>query len=91
MSEGDIPCVGVCMLDLSSGACLGCGRTAEEIVGLPPAESAEANARATKSGETNPNEVTTHLSAVARATDDEEGRSAPRDDPAAPRGDHAAP
>ncbi len=33
----DALCVGVCMIDWDSGACLGCGRTAEEIEGVPVA------------------------------------------------------
>lgn len=28
-------CVGVCMIDWDSGVCLGCGRTPEEIDGVP--------------------------------------------------------
>lgn len=28
-------CVGVCMIDWDSGVCLGCGRTPEEINGVP--------------------------------------------------------
>ncbi|MBL8443433.1 MAG: DUF1289 domain-containing protein [Zoogloeaceae bacterium] len=31
----DTLCVGVCMIDWDSGVCLGCGRTAEEIEGVP--------------------------------------------------------
>ena len=30
-------CVGVCMIDWDSGVCLGCGRTPEEISGVPVA------------------------------------------------------
>lgn len=30
-------CVGVCMIDWDTGVCLGCGRTAEEIEGVPVA------------------------------------------------------
>lgn len=38
----DTLCVGVCMIDWDSGVCLGCGRTAEEIEGVPvPAPTAE--------------------------------------------------
>ena len=33
--SGDALCVGVCMIDWDSGVCLGCGRTAEEINGVP--------------------------------------------------------
>ena len=33
-------CVGVCMMDWDSGVCLGCGRTAEEIDGVPVASPA---------------------------------------------------
>lgn len=41
--SGDALCVGVCMIDWDSGTCLGCGRTTEEIDGVPipvPAEEA---------------------------------------------------
>lgn len=35
-------CVGVCMIDWDSGVCLGCGRTPEEIDGVPvPPTAAE--------------------------------------------------
>ncbi|QDF95517.1 DUF1289 domain-containing protein [Azoarcus sp. DD4] len=43
--SGDALCVGVCMIDWDSGVCLGCGRTADEINGVPtppPAEPAPA-------------------------------------------------
>ncbi|MCK0505876.1 DUF1289 domain-containing protein [Aromatoleum anaerobium] len=33
----DALCVGVCMIDWDSGVCLGCGRTADEIDGVPVA------------------------------------------------------
>ncbi|HRQ57481.1 MAG TPA: DUF1289 domain-containing protein [Azoarcus taiwanensis] len=33
----DALCVGVCMIDWDSGICLGCGRTPEEIDGVPVA------------------------------------------------------
>ena len=33
--SGDALCVGVCMIDWDSGVCLGCGRTADEINGMP--------------------------------------------------------
>lgn len=33
----DAQCVGVCMIDWDSGVCLGCGRTPEEIDGVPVA------------------------------------------------------
>lgn len=33
----DSLCVGVCMIDWDSGVCLGCGRTPEEIDGVPVA------------------------------------------------------
>ena len=33
--SGDALCVGVCMIDWDSGMCLGCGRTADEINGMP--------------------------------------------------------
>ena len=40
--SGDALCVGVCMIDWDSGVCLGCGRTADEINGVPtPAPGAQ--------------------------------------------------
>ena len=33
--SGDALCVGVCMIDWDAGVCLGCGRTADEINGMP--------------------------------------------------------
>ena len=33
--SGDALCVGVCMIDWDSGMCLGCGRSADEINGMP--------------------------------------------------------
>lgn len=33
----DSQCVGVCIIDWDTGVCLGCGRTAEEIDGVPVA------------------------------------------------------
>lgn len=40
-------CVGVCMIDWDSGVCLGCGRTPEEIDGVPQAKpSPEASGHA---------------------------------------------
>lgn len=33
--SGDALCVGVCMIDQDTGVCLGCGRSAEEIDGVP--------------------------------------------------------
>lgn len=33
----DPQCVGVCIIDWDTGVCLGCGRTAEEIEGVPVA------------------------------------------------------
>ncbi|MDX9699575.1 MAG: DUF1289 domain-containing protein [Rhodocyclaceae bacterium] len=38
----DALCVGVCMIDWDSGVCLGCGRTAEEIEGVPVPAPPEA-------------------------------------------------
>ncbi len=35
--SGDALCVGVCMIDWDAGVCLGCGRTADEINGVPVA------------------------------------------------------
>ena len=40
--SGDALCVGVCMIDWDTGVCLGCGRTAEEIEGVPVAPPAES-------------------------------------------------
>lgn len=39
----DVRCVGVCMIDWDAGVCLGCGRTPEEIEGVPtpPAEAVQ--------------------------------------------------
>jgi uncharacterized protein len=39
----DSQCLGICMIDPDSGACLGCGRLPEEISGVPvrPAAAAE--------------------------------------------------
>jgi hypothetical protein len=31
----DALCVGICMIDWDVGVCIGCGRTAEEIDGVP--------------------------------------------------------
>jgi hypothetical protein len=39
-------CVGVCMIDWDSGVCLGCGRTPEEIEGVPVAPVAPTAAHA---------------------------------------------
>ena len=33
--SGDALCVGVCMIDWEAGVCLGCGRSADEINGMP--------------------------------------------------------
>lgn len=35
--SSDTLCVGVCMIDADTGVCLGCGRTPEEISGVPVA------------------------------------------------------
>jgi uncharacterized protein len=44
--SGDALCVGVCMIDWDSGVCLGCGRTADEINGVPaPAPDTSAAAQ----------------------------------------------
>ncbi len=40
--SGDALCVGVCMIDWDAGVCLGCGRTAEEINGVPVAAPSAA-------------------------------------------------
>ena len=37
-------CVGVCMIDWDSGVCLGCGRTPEEIDGVPTPQANESPA-----------------------------------------------
>ena len=42
--SGDALCVGVCMIDWDTGVCLGCGRTAEEIEGVPVVAPAPAPA-----------------------------------------------
>lgn len=36
--SNDVLCVGVCMIDWDTGVCLGCGRTSDEIDGVPVAE-----------------------------------------------------
>ncbi|MBC9072389.1 DUF1289 domain-containing protein [Thauera sp. CAU 1555] len=36
--SNDALCVGVCMIDWDTGVCLGCGRTSDEINGVPVAE-----------------------------------------------------
>ena len=41
----DALCVGVCMIDWDSGVCLGCGRTPEEIQGVPVAPVAPVAAQ----------------------------------------------
>ena len=33
--SSDALCVGVCMIDWDAGVCLGCGRSADEINGMP--------------------------------------------------------
>lgn len=33
--SSDSLCVGVCMIDWDEGICIGCGRTADEINGVP--------------------------------------------------------
>lgn len=33
--SSDALCVGVCMIDWDTGVCLGCGRSADEINGVP--------------------------------------------------------
>lgn len=40
--SGDVLCVGVCMIDWDTGVCLGCGRTAEEINGVPVSDALPA-------------------------------------------------
>lgn len=39
--SSDALCVGVCMIDWDAGICLGCGRTPEEIEGVPVPSPAE--------------------------------------------------
>lgn len=39
--SADALCVGVCMIDWDSGVCLGCGRTADEINGVPVPQPAD--------------------------------------------------
>lgn len=43
----DSLCVGVCMIDWDSGVCLGCGRSPEEIDGVPVPASVHAAPEAT--------------------------------------------
>lgn len=52
MSDG--LCVGVCMMDWDAGVCLGCGRTAEEIEGVPaaPVETDRADGPRPSTGNT---------------------------------------
>jgi predicted Fe-S protein YdhL (DUF1289 family) len=38
-------CVGVCIIDWDTGVCLGCGRSAEEIDGVPVAPPSADEAR----------------------------------------------
>ncbi len=33
--SGDPGCLGMCMIDWDTGVCMGCGRGAEEISGIP--------------------------------------------------------
>ena len=33
--NSDDECVGICMIDPDTGVCMGCGRTSEEIFGIP--------------------------------------------------------
>ncbi|HEY5762284.1 MAG TPA: DUF1289 domain-containing protein [Rhodocyclaceae bacterium] len=40
--SNDSQCVGVCMIDPDTGACLGCGRLPEEIHGVPVATAPSA-------------------------------------------------
>lgn len=40
--SNDSQCVGVCMIDPDTGACLGCGRLPEEIHGVPVAPTPTA-------------------------------------------------
>lgn len=40
--SNDTLCVGVCLIDADTGVCLGCGRTPEEISGVPVAPPAPA-------------------------------------------------
>lgn len=46
----DALCVGVCMIDWDTGVCLGCGRTSEEIAGVPvaPVSADESATQAAK-------------------------------------------
>ena len=41
----DSLCVGVCLIDWDSGVCLGCGRTPEEIDGVPLAAAQPGNSQ----------------------------------------------
>jgi len=40
----ETPCIAVCMTDLETNLCLGCGRTLPEIARWPTMESAERRA-----------------------------------------------
>ena len=48
-------CVGVCMIDWDSGVCLGCGRTPEEIDGVPVAPPADSATDVSKTPPLPPN------------------------------------
>lgn len=40
--SNDTLCIGVCLIDPDTGVCLGCGRTPEEIAGVPVPPAARA-------------------------------------------------
>lgn len=56
----DEACVGICMIDPDSGCCIGCGRTPDEIFGVPsPAPVAPEENRS--AAQTLPDNVRQHL------------------------------
>jgi hypothetical protein len=40
--SGEFQCVGVCIIDPDTGACMGCGRVPEEISGVPQPQPLKA-------------------------------------------------
>jgi hypothetical protein len=52
--SGDALCVGVCMIDWDSGVCLGCGRTADEINGVPVPTAREGSGTGVRPGTADP-------------------------------------
>jgi|APTNR8051073442_1049403.scaffolds.fasta_scaffold10919_3 hypothetical protein len=56
--SGDALCVGVCMIDWDSGVCLGCGRSADEINGVPVAAVREGGGAGALPGVADPGAAT---------------------------------